>query len=562
MNASTWAQTLVSTLAACGVRQVCLSPGARSAPLAIACEAHPDIETLLIIDERSAAFFAVGLARATGAPVALVCSSGTAGANYHPAVVEASMSGLPLIVLTADRPARLHGLGAPQTIDQQALFGGAVRRFVSLPEASPQPQARRALARQVAMAVASALGPEPGPVHLNCPFDEPLTGPVESEAGVAPRVHAARPLAGQGALEAVAARLQAARRPLLIAGPDAGRHGAAPALLALAEALAMPVVADVGSGLRGEETCAFADLFLRLPAFHEAPPDMVLLAGGAPTAKGVLTYLQGLAPGTIALQPDARPHDAEALADCVVIGDVADAVRRLTAMVETPAPASWLARWREADRRAEAIVNAPETPVPFEARAVRAAIAALPTDAALCLSNSLPIRHADTFGGRLRPGISVHVYRGANGIDGVTSMSLGVARGLGRPTLLVTGDLAFMHDLGGLAAARHLAGPMVVLLLNNDGGGIFSYLPLASATPRFEELFGTPHGLSFGPAAALFGLGYARATSVSEIEAAVRQGLGAPGLTVIEVPSERSETVASFKACAAAVAEALSEVTA
>jgi len=552
-----WAATLCDTLVAGGVRQAVVSPGSRSTPLAIAVHAHPGLELFMHPDERSAAFFASGLALASGAPVAIVCTSGTAAANYLPAVIESSQARVPLVVLTADRPPRLRQMGAPQTIDQLHLYGHAVRRFQDLP--LPSGQALAALASQVALAVAASVGPTPGPVHLNVPFDEPLApipqdveqvAALAAERRPAPRVSQLPALAPQAALDELSERLADARRPLIVAGPGRRDAGGA-ALLAFAAAAGVPVVADVGAGLRGLPTgealvCAHADVFLR----HETTaPDLVLRLGAAPTAKGILTYLSRFKPPTIALQPDLEGRDHEAIADLTIVGDVAEAVARVLPR-GAEARGAWLAHWRTQ----EAAVSAQraEGGLPTEAAAVVSAVRALPGGAAICLSNSLSVRHADTYLGAELLGKTVYTFRGANGIDGVTSAALGVSVAHAGPTLLVTGDLAFLHDLSGLQAARHVRRPVVILLLNNDGGGIFSLLPVASATEAFEPLFGTPHGLGFGPAAALFGFSHTLATSPDAVRTAVTAALAAPGVSLIEFPSNRAETAAAHQAFLAA----------
>lgn len=561
-----WADALMATLAAAGVREVVVSPGSRSTPLALAAETAENLRVRLAIDERSAAFFALGLARGSDAPVALVCTSGTAAANYHPAVVEASQSRVPLIVVTADRPARLRGLGAAQTIDQIHLYGHAVRRFVELPVPSADPAALRGMTAQVALACAAAVTAPCGPVHLNAPYDEPLAPPKEplpeAEALAAtwkgaPRVAAPRTLADRGALMDLAERLAAAQRPVLVAGPDAVDAEAAEAVIAWAEAAGMPVVADVGSGLRGrgEGVVTTADGFLRTRAWASTAPDLVVRLGGAPTAKGVLTWLDRHQAPTVYLQPDGEGRDHTALASLTVIGDVAEAARWLGGQAQSDG--RWRDAWRAADRATRRAIAS--GPIPFEAATLKIAVEAL-GEGLLCLSNSLPIRHADSYMGPGPDGLRVMTFRGANGIDGVSSMSLGAAVGTGKPTLLVTGDLAFLHDLGGLHTARHLDTPMVVLVLNNDGGGIFSYLPIAQATPHFETLFGTPHGLTFEHAARFYGLPYTLAAEADAVKGAVTAGLSRPGLSVIEVPSNRAETADAHKAFVARLEAALAEL--
>ena len=548
-----WAAVLAEVLARHGVRHVVVSPGSRSTPLALAVAAHPALQAEVVVDERSAGFYALGLALATRAPVALVCTSGTAAANYHPAVVEAGLAGVPLVVLTADRPPALRGLGAPQTIDQVHLYGHAVRAYQELP--LPAEKGLQGMAAQAALAIATACSAPVGPIHLNVPYDEPLApAPGEVEAGRAraaelagPRVWPCHAASSPAALAAAGALLAGARRPLVVAGPGlAAADGEA--LLSLAEALQAPLVADIGADMRGRgSVLCMAELFLRQPGWEDAP-DLVIRAGGAPTGKAVPTYLARHAAPTIALQPDTLGRDGATAATHVLVGDIAESARRLASVAgSVPERRSWQACWAAADAATADLL----ADLPLEMAALVSAAASLPPGGRLCLSNSLPIRHADM--AWRGSDAHVHVFRGANGIDGVTSAAIGIARATGAPTLLVTGDLAALHDLGGLAAARHLTTPFVLLVLNNDGGGIFSRLPIAKATDAFEELFGTPQSLDFGPAARMFGLGYAKCSRADEVGAAVGAMLATGGAGLVELVTTRATTSAELDAFLARV---------
>lgn len=554
-----WAHAVLDACVANGVRRVVVSPGSRSAPLAIAAHAHPDLDFVLLPDERSAAFFALGQAIADDAPTALICTSGTAAANYLPAVSEASLARLPLVVLSADRPPALRGVGAAQTIDQLHLYGHAVRRFQDLPLPSLQPGALDAMTAQVALAVAAACSAPRGPVHVNVPFEEPLA-PIEVAADEVARLDAGRRPAprfrlgvarvADEALAEARERLAAARRPLLVAGPGARECGGE-GLLAWAAACGMPVVADVGSNLRGlpahgAVVTSHADAFLRQPDFES--PDLVVRVGGAPTAKGVLTYLARLDAPVICLQPDVQGREGDVGAALVLVGDVEDAARRLAAGATQARDAGWAGRWAAADEDVRRVVESGRD-VPGEALGVLGAIAALPVGGRLCLSNSLPVRHVETYANaRALQGRHVHTFRGANGIDGVTSCALGIARASGDPTLLVTGDLAALHDVGGLLAARELTTPFALLVLNNDGGGIFSFLPIAEHAAAFEPLFGTPHGLGFEHAAKLYGLAYERLEDAGGVGDAVSRALARPGVGLVELVCRRDETASAQRA--------------
>lgn len=564
-----WAHAILDVLVAAGLEYVVLSPGSRSTPLALAANRHPDIELVIVLDERAAGFHALGIARVSERPVALIATSGTAGANYHPALAEAAAWGVPLVALTADRPPRLRGLGAAQTIDQVRLFGPTTA-YLELAIPSPEPRIRRAAAQRVAIAVAATAGSTPGPLHVNVPFDEPLAPGREALAAWQPpaehppQVIPARMTADEAAIQAIAARVAAAKRPVLLAGPGAGDLGAADALLAWALALDMPVIADVGSGLRGGRggsvVMNHADLWLRPTLALGFTPDLLILTGRMATSKAVGSWAAGCGAPAIALWPDAIARDPDALAELVAIGDVADAALRLAALVpdrsdvdldtpvwesEHPDPrVDWLASWCAEDfGAAQALEH--DGPVSSEAAAVRAATNALPDGGLLVLSNSMPIRHADGYMGDGPAGHVPLVLRGANGIDGVTAAALGAARAAGRPTLLITGDLAFLHDLGGLATAKGLETPVVVLVLDNDGGAIFHHLPVASAAPDFEELFATPQGRDLAHVAALYDLPYEVA---GDVGAAVARGFTTPGVSIVVQRSVRTEVLADHQA--------------
>jgi len=554
-----WARALVAGLVAGGVKHLCLSPGSRSSPLALAAHAEPCLAISVQIDERSAAFLALGIAKATRAPVAIVCTSGTAAANLLPAVAEAFLAGVPLVVLTADRPPELRGTGASQTIDQLWLYGTHVRLFRDLPcpdDAGVQPAAAAEAGRE-ACRVARA-GPV-GPVHLNVPFREPLvpapgemTACDEAWLALAPQLRAAvsdttRVATDLPALAALAARLDKAQRPLLIAGPGAVAATEAPAVLELAHVARMPILADIASGLRsarvpeGVTVCALADLFLRDEAMAAVAPDFVLRLGGIPTSKTLATWLARHRPPLVAIQPDARRRDPDGIVSEVLVGPAAATCAALAKYVKRaePGDGEWTALLQTAEAGARALLAR----APREAAAVVAACAALPAKSGLFLSSSMPIRWAEMTVPRLASGVEVHVNRGANGIDGIVSSAIGAAKGSGAPLLLVTGDLAFLHDAGGLRAARELATPLAILLLENGGGGIFSHLPVAQHEDVFEPLFGTPHGCELAAVSRAAGIEHRVAATLAEVTALTGETLGGGGVRVIEWRTDRRETV-------------------
>jgi 2-succinyl-5-enolpyruvyl-6-hydroxy-3-cyclohexene-1-carboxylate synthase len=545
------------------------------------------------LDERSAGFFALGMAKASGRPVALLCTSGTAAANFLPAVIEADQGRVPLIVLTADRPPELRDSGAPQTIDQVRLFGGYTRWFVdmALPEATPE------LARYVrtvaGRAIAASMGAPKGPVHLNCPFREPLLPAREGLADATARPdgrpfvtaqHGAQRL-DPAALTALAGRLAAVERGLLVVGPqEDGRLGAAAA--ALAQTLGWPLLADPLAQARyaspaGPLLIDAYDAFLRDGAFVERyAPELVLRFGAMPTAKPFLLYLQrhsaceqiivdeggGWQEPTLAA---AEMIYAEPVGLCEgLIGYFTTEAQRAQSIlleesrnqaVLSDQDSSWAAAWARANRAARAAIAAHFAAGDelSEGRVFAELGAILPAGAAIYLGNSMPVRDADTFlAGRAAP-LRVLGSRGANGIDGVVSSALGAAAGGACPMTLVIGDVSFYHDSNGLLASKLHGIDMTIVLVNNDGGGIFSFLPQASERDQFELLFGTPHGLDFRPLAELYGARYSLAESWAALRSAVQAGVAGRGLHIVELRTNREKNVAQHRAIWPLVSAAL-----
>lgn len=572
-----WAARLMATLRANGVREVVLSPGSRSTPLALALHETPGLTPRLVLDERSAGFFALGMARATGAPVALVCTSGTAAANYFPAIVEASLTRVPLVVVTADRPPAARFSGAPQTIDQAKLYGAYVRRALEAPLPAASPAALGMWLAQVAQALALAQSAPAGPVHLNVPFAEPLAPPEAGTPEAEAAALAALPLlerrlpiptaapAGPGApnpaaLAELAAWFESLERPLVVAGPDAAGPALAEALARFSERAHVPILADVAAGVPGLAT---GDALARTWAPGKQP-DGVLLLGHAPTAKGVLTWLEQARPEAARLGPDPAPGDPFGLTTRQVTGDPEAVLEALAGLPAPPPRAAWARAVAAADARVrEARVALTLSP---EAASARGALAALAPGDAVLVGNSMPLRHADSLA-EVPSGVAVHALRGANGIDGLLSAGFGLAAsGRYRRVLLLVGDVSALHDLGGLFAARYAGKtPVAVAVLDNDGGAIFSILPVANRVPaeRFEACFGTPHGLRFEHAAAAFGLRYAEADRPEGFAAAVSEALDAPGVSLLRFASARAETaekhLAAVRALAAAAASAWEE---
>jgi 2-succinyl-5-enolpyruvyl-6-hydroxy-3-cyclohexene-1-carboxylate synthase len=604
VNPSTaFAVTLVDELMRCGLREAVVAPGSRSAPLAIALWRRADehrsaLRLHVRVDERSAAFLALGLAKASGRPVPVVCTSGTAAANFHPAVIEADESGVPLLVLTADRPPELRGTGANQAIDQLKLYGGAVRWFAEagVPEARPGMNAYwRSLACHAWAAASGADGGFPGPVHVNLPLRDPLVPGLPDSAAGAGADGWPEPLAGRpggapwtrwagpelggpelGGPELGGPPGPVAPRP---AGPGergtldlpwtergvivAGDGAAGPSgLLQLAAAAGWPVLAEPSSGARqGRHALGAYQYLLEHPGFLAAHgADLVICAGRPGLSRGQTAFArQAAADGarTVVLaQGPGRWADPARTAT-----DVAAAVR-LTGAPGRP-PGGWLERWQAADAAARGAVDAVlDTGGELnEPRLARDLAAALPDGALLWAASSLPIRDLDR---HLVPrrGLRVLASRGASGIDGLISSAAGAALAHqaagGGPAAALLGDLAFLHDAPGLFAGPAEPRPdLAIVVASNDGGGIFSALEPAAFPDSFERVFGTPHGARLGALAAAAGLPYLSLRRAADLPSALR----GRGLRIVEVTARRAEGTALRRRLGEAAAAALGELT-
>jgi 2-succinyl-5-enolpyruvyl-6-hydroxy-3-cyclohexene-1-carboxylate synthase len=551
----------VDELVASGVEQVCLCPGSRSTPLAVTFARHPGIKVWTHLDERSCAYFALGVAKASGKPVAVLCSSGTAAVNFAPAVVEAYHANVPLIVLTADRPQELRDLGSNQTIDQVKLFGPHVKWFAEmlLPEASAQ--AIRYVRIAAARAASTATSAPVGPVHLNFPFREPLMpAPIawpELEGRRSSSRALSRAVPDSRQVESVAQELRKAQRGLIVCGPQG--DGRFPKELAdLAKMCGLPVLADPLSGLRSggndANTLGSYDNFLRSPrVVVSLQPDLVLRFGAPPTSKAMATYLQRHA-GSRQVQvcPAGIWHDPDLTASQVVEADAAEFCARVLDALEASSASgpfvdtSWLQAWQNLDRVArESVAQAlAGEECASEPSAILDLADVFPDGATLVAGNSMPVRDLDSFLSAGPKPARFLANRGASGIDGVISTALGAAAVSERPLVLVLGDLSFYHDMNGLLAARRFGLRATIVLINNDGGGIFSFLPQhEQEREHFETLFGTPHGLDFAPVAELYGVDFQRVTTREGYRAALKASFFAPDVQVIEIKTDREENL-------------------
>jgi 2-succinyl-5-enolpyruvyl-6-hydroxy-3-cyclohexene-1-carboxylate synthase len=542
--ADTFCATLVDEWCSLGLRHAIICPGSRSTPLALALLQSDGVQSDVCLDERSAAFVALGIARSTGRPVPVLTTSGTATANLHPAVVEAHHDAIPLLACTADRPPELHGVGAPQTIDQRDLFGFSVRRFIdaAVPEET-DPAAWRAIAREAWEAAVGRPGrshaDSPGPVQLNLPFREPLVG----RAGELPP-RERNPLRGRTRAEVperwsdLIARVRGGR-VLVVAGPPV--HDEVVLTSYLGE-LGWPVLLDPRVPLPAGAGVARFDSLLRVPTFAEAAmPDVVLRLGAMPASKVLGAWLDDLDAFQVGIDPWGRRFDPGGSLDALVCALPERVLAGLVSAIGEPGPAAWRELWMDADRQAEKALTEAIEVGPFDEPSVARIVTAtaVERDLEVVVSSSMPIRDVEWFGVR---GKRVHANRGANGIDGMISTTVGVALGRHRPTVGLLGDLAFLHDTNGLLLLRaHPDLDCTLVVVDNDGGGIFHFLPQREAleAARFEQLFGTPQRLDLLAVADAHGVPAELVGSADELRDRLSESFG-PRVLVVRTDRERN----------------------
>jgi 2-succinyl-5-enolpyruvyl-6-hydroxy-3-cyclohexene-1-carboxylate synthase len=592
-------------LARCGMRAACTSPGSRNAPLVLSLARERRLRCYSHIDERCAGFFALGLAKASGLPVAVTCTSGTAAAELLPAAIEAQQARVPLLLLSADRPPELRENGAGQAIDQLKLLGGAAKWFFEVGVEDAGPEGLRWMRTLACRAYWTALEGRPGVVHLNFPLREPLVDegslPHEDSArpGEAPFVR--RPPRGPGAspaAEELGELLADSRRGVVVAGRHE-RSDLGPAAAAFAEAAGWPLLADPLSGARrGGAAIAHYDALLRDRAFAgSATPDLVLRVGDLPVSKPLRSWLAGLAGVLqIALDPEGAWQDPAAVLShslaCDPASTLADLARSLSeggdpAAWAAVAEPDWQALWRSADERAAEAITGVIGGAGLSEPALATELGVLlPPQATLFVASSMPVRDIETFWPVREDPPRVLCNRGANGIDGIVSSAFGVAaheagpEGSGGPVVLLIGDVALAHDIGGLLAASRLGCRLTIVLIDNGGGGIFDFLPV-SRTPMAlepeagalepeagarggggpEEIYtrhiATPTGLDFSSACALYGLEHRPAGDAPALRAALEAALGGEGSSLIEVRGSRSQNVTLHREVWRAVSLAL-----
>jgi 2-succinyl-5-enolpyruvyl-6-hydroxy-3-cyclohexene-1-carboxylate synthase len=568
------ASAFTEELARGGLRHAVVSPGSRSTPLAVALWRQPEIEVRVIVDERSAAFFALGAAQATGRPVALLCTSGTAAANYHPAVCEANESAVPLVVLSADRPPELRGIGAGQTIDQIKLYGESVRWFCEVGTHEADDEGLLHYRSVACRALAAARGEtRPGPVHLNLPWREPLAplaveGAVTATDPLALEGRDGRPLTAVTSvdlepsaflLEEVAGHIGDAISGVIVAGRQLDPELREP-LAHLARASGFPILAEPTSQLRcGPHDRSLVvstyDALLRDEHFaRSVVPDLVLRFGEMPTSKPLRAWLSTSGADQIVIDPYAGWNEPTNRAAAILRADPTELAAGWAARLETeerPAPQRWLDAERAAREAIDAFLVNDEISEP----ALHRALGRAHRDGDLIYTaSSMPIRDQEAFLPSTSADVAFLSNRGANGIDGLVSSGIGAAHASGRPTTIVTGDLGLLHDLGGLSTLRDVTTPVRIVVINNDGGGIFGFLPQADAleADEFEALLETPRGIDAGKAASLFGLPHRGLANLADLPAALAAGTG-----LIEVITDRYTNLDLHGRLGAAVTRAL-----
>ncbi|WP_243300135.1 2-succinyl-5-enolpyruvyl-6-hydroxy-3-cyclohexene-1-carboxylic-acid synthase [Bacillus litorisediminis] len=548
-----YVKTIVESLHEAGVRDAVISPGSRSTPLAYLLAEHPDIQTHVVIDERSAAFFAMGMAKKSSHPVVLLCTSGTATANYYPAIVEAKYGRVPLIVLTADRPHELREVGAPQAIDQTNLYGKHVKWFIDLPQPTNQSNTISYLRQTCYKAFDLAQQSPKGPVHLNVPLPEPLIPELPVEFSLdQPRKSSeiGRTYPTSSMISELTSLLNSGQNGLMIAG-EMGDKQAADWLLDLSATYQIPILADPLSQLRtnGDSSVSTIidsyDTFLRFEELRkQVKPDFVIRFGSMPVSKSLSQFLQGLEDIRFIVidegghrDPIYKATDSWFVNESLLIKEI---------LQNRPAPqehSKWAEKWIKLNQQTRMLIEQKSPLLQWnEGKAVHKILNYLPDDSLLYVGNSMPIRDVDTFLSKQSKRINVLANRGTNGIDGVVSSALGASTKHTSNYLLI-GDLSFYHDLNGLLISQMEEIDITIFVLNNNGGGIFSFLPQANEPYHFEKLFGTPANLTFEHAVKMYKGFYTKVRNEAELEEALLSLNSKHGLKVVEILTNREENV-------------------
>ena len=556
--------SFVDELTRADVKNVVISPGSRSTPIAYCMAEHPDMNVHINIDERSAAFFALGMAKEKRMPVALLCTSGTATANYFPAIVEAYYSRIPLIVLTADRPHELRDVGAPQAIDQLNLYGKHVKWFVemSLPDSGDM---MLQYARTVASrAVSNSILEPAGPIHINFPLREPLI-PLLSEMDKwiqkTDQSKACIDIA-HGQLKMTETQLspyinliENNKKGIIICGPI-DQPEFREAVLDFAEATGYPILADPLSQLRSggnQYVIESYDTFLKEDELHEKiQPDLIIRFGAMPVSKPLLQFVKKYKHANhIVIDGGSGFREPAGVSTHMVYcheSAFCRSVKERLSISEDQERSIWLSLWQRINEVTKrGLLTIQNESCLQEGKLFSILESLLPEKVNLVVGNSMPIRNIDSFFGQTTKEIRIMANRGANGIDGLVSTAAGVSASSENPTVLALGDLSFFHDMNGLLAVKMYQLNLLILIVNNDGGGIFSYLPQSAEEKHFEELFGTPHGLSFNHTAALYGATYKKPENWEKVTESIQEWISSPDFRIIEICTNRSYDVKKYR---------------
>ena len=556
-----WAQSLIDGMVESGLQHVVISPGSRSTPLVLACSCHPDLKTWIQIDERCAAFFAVGLARETELPVALICTSGSAPAHWLPAVIEANHNPVPLILLTANRPPELWGWGENQTIDQRQLFSGQTRSFYQLPLPENDPKLFRYTKQLGQRTFSESCWPIPGPVHLDIPFREPLV-PAEFSS-VADKLNEENKVSvlssdfpivtpNETQLEELTKQISAGKG-VIVAGPETTKINYADELVSLANKLGVPILADPLSGLRfGQHNMQHIitsyDAFLRNTDFVSAhQPDWIFRLGAMPVSKSLQQYMTTCSNARhILIDPCSRWQDPQHQTTERVIGNNHIVCEQLLKHDLSPAPVEWFNDFVQQEQQAWNKMKA----VCDESILIKELIAEIPDESIIFSGNSMPIRNFDSFSASSNKILRIIANRGASGIDGNLSTLAGLAAARTKTktkgiVVGLIGDLTCYHDMNGLLAIRDQ--DVLIIVVNNGGGGIFHHLP-QSKLAEFEQFWQTPHGLDFEKVASLYDITFYRVDSISDFSTTLKQAMNKTGARMIEVIIDPEQSLRKHKA--------------
>ncbi|WP_096152845.1 MULTISPECIES: 2-succinyl-5-enolpyruvyl-6-hydroxy-3-cyclohexene-1-carboxylic-acid synthase [Bacillus] len=547
----------VDELVKSGVEEAVISPGSRSTPLAIMMAEHAKLKVTVLIDERSASFYALGLAKTAKKPVAILCTSGTAATNYYPAIVEAHYSRLPLIVITADRPHELRDVGAPQAIDQIKMYGNYVKWFAEMSLPSSEKKHIQYVRTVAARATGTALSSPVGPVHLNFPFRDPLvpdlqlpdlwTHENELEISIMETKIGSYTISDQEARK-FATMFSTKQKGLIVCGEMNSSRDYRNEVVQLSKNLNFPILADPLSQLRSglHETDAIIEtydaLFKNEEVVRSLKPEVIIRFGAMPVSKFLTQYIQKANCVQIVVDGDGGWRDPTLEATHMVHCDERTFCNSVLQLLEEKANnRDWLHQFQRINTQAKKVLSRHLDDVSlFEGKVITELQTLLPQNAALFVGNSMPIRDVDTFFYCDNKNITILANRGANGIDGIISTALAASNAFDQ-LVLVIGDLSFYHDMNGLLASKLLDLNITIVLVNNNGGGIFSFLPQSKVEQHFETLFGTPLHMDFAHAVKLYNGSYDKVETWSQFRDSVIRSFTQNGLKVIEIPTSRVE---------------------